>query len=212
MNPRVSAPLMNQSGVVTVEFIFSFVIASCLSVLLFTVCYTLSVVEVSQYVVFASARAHLASNKDPSAQRQAAIAKFTQLTTGRSAIATLYDGTWFVIAKPSELDIRQGLTGDGRTFGADLAGGSDLRNWFIGVSAPLTAKIMAMTLPILGSTNPDNDGNFFKTRVNAMMIREPSQKECQDFMEQRRSALSALPSGQKFYQPNSYVAIEDNGC
>lgn len=205
---------MNQSGVVTTEFIFSFVIAAGLSALLFSVTYTLAVIEVTQYVAFSTARAGLGSNKDPESQRKTSVEKFKQLTAGRGAIASLYKGTWFEISKPDALDIRSGPSGDGKTFAADLAGGSDRpdRNWFIGVSVPLTAKILNMKLPFLGSTNPDNEDGFFKTRLNAMLIREPSQKECLTFFEKRRSALSQLPSGQSFYQQNEYVPMEDNGC
>lgn len=206
--------IRNQRGLVVTEFIFSLVIAAGLSALLFSVTYTLAVVEVTQYVVFASARAQLGANKDPQAQRQAAIDKFKQLTTGKSAIASLYSGNWYEIVKPDDLDVRGGPSGDGKLFNEDLAGGSDRsdRNWFQGVSAPLTAKIMNMKIPLLGSTDPENEDNTFKTRVNAMLIREPSQKECKDFYEQRRSALGQLPSAQTYYRQNDYIPLEDNGC
>lgn len=202
----------NERGVVTTEFIFAIVICAGLSALLFSVTYTLSVIEVTQYVVYSAARAQVPSNTNPDLQREAARAKFKQLTTGKSAIATLYSGNWFAVGKAEGLDIRSGRTGDGRTFGNDLAGGADLRSWFIGVSTPFTAKILNFKLPFLGSTNPDDDDNSFKTHVSAMLIREPSQKECKDFFEKRRSALGQLPSGQHFYQPASYLPVEDNGC
>lgn len=206
--------MMNQAGVVTMEFIFSLVIAAGLSALLFAVSYTLAIVEVTQYVVYSSARAQLAGNKDPQAQRTAAIDKYKQLTTGKGAIATVYGTKWFEIGKPDALDVRGGPSADGKTFGGDLAGGSDLpnRNWFLGVSTPLTAKIMNFKIPFLGSTNPESEDNSFKTRLNAMLIREPSQKECFDFFERRRSAFSSLPSGQSFYRAADYIPQEDNGC
>jgi hypothetical protein len=207
--------MRNERGIVTTEFIFSLVIAAGLSILLFSVSYTLAIVEVTQYVVFSAARAHLAANKDPNAQKEAAVAKFKQLTTDKSAIATVYNGTWFEIAKPDDLDVRGGLSADygGKpSFGDDLAGGSDLRSWFLGVSAPFTPKIMNLNLPILGKTTEDGEDSFFKTRVNAMLIREPSQKECQTFFEKRRNALGQLPSAEKFYDPGFYVPVEDNGC
>ncbi|MFN7727831.1 MAG: TadE/TadG family type IV pilus assembly protein [Bdellovibrio sp.] len=206
--------MQNQRGLVTMEFIFALTVSAGLAILLFSVSYTLAVVEVTQYVVYSAARAHLGSNKDPAAQKKAAIDKFKQLTTGRSAISSLYANKWFVLVKPDELDVRGGVSADSKTFGADLGGGSDMpnRNWFLGVSAPLQAKILTMNLPLLGKTDPEEDGNAFKTRLNAMMIREPSQKECKDFFEKRRTALGQLPSGQGFYQQTAYVAMEDNGC
>ena len=185
-----------------------------LSVLLFSLTYTLAVFEVTQYVVYSAARAHAGSNKDPDAQKAAAIAKFKQLTSGKSAIASLYAGTWYELVKPDALDIRGGVTADGKNFGTDLAGGSDMpnRNWFLGVSAQITAKILSVKLPLLGATSDDENGGTFKTRLNVMMIREPSQKECKDFLEKRRTALSSLPSAQVYYQPSGYTPLEDNGC
>lgn len=206
--------IKNQSGVVTTEFIFSLVIAAGLSSLLFAVCYTLAVVEVTQYVVFSTARAHAASHKTPDTQREAGRSKFEQLTRGKSAISQLYAGTWYDIVKPSELDIRSGPTADGKLFEQELNGGASPndRNWFIGVSARFIAKVMALKIPILGSTSEDDDSGTFTTHINAMLIRESSQKECFDFFEARRNALSKLPSGQSFYQANEYVRMEDNGC
>ncbi|MBX2996259.1 MAG: hypothetical protein KF681_15645 [Bdellovibrionaceae bacterium] len=199
------------------EFIFALVISAGLAVLLFSVSYTLAVVEVTQYVAYSTARAHLGSNKDPAAQKKAAIDKFKHLVAGKSAISSLYAGNWFEIGKPDELPVRGGPSADGKTFGDDLAGGSDevqgsKRNWFIGVSVPLKAKILTMNLPLLGRTNPEDDDGSFSTRLNAMLIREPSQKECKDFFEKRRTALGNLPSGAGFYQQNAYVPMEDNGC
>lgn len=207
--------LRNQSGLVTMEFIFSFVIAGGLAAVLFSISYTLSVVEVTQYVVYSAARAQLGGGKDPSSQKQAAIDKYTQLTSGKSAIALLYNKSkWFEVSKADSLDVRSGPSGDGQTFSDDLAGGSDQkdRNWFQGVSTVFTAKILNFKVPFLGSTNPDQEDNAFRTRLNAMLIREPSQKECRDFYESRRQALSQLSSGQGFYQSSLYIPQEDNGC
>lgn len=207
--------IRNQRGVVTMEFIFALVISAGLAVLLFSVSYTLAVVEVTQYVAYSAARAHLGSNKDPAAQKKAAIDKFKHLVAGKSAISSIYAGNWFEIVKPDELAVRGGASADGKTFGEDLAGGSDLpnRNWFQGVSVTLKAKILTMNLPLLGKTDPEGqDGNAFSTRLNAILIREPSQKECKDFFEKRRTAIGNLPSSAGFYQQNAYVPVEDNGC
>lgn len=207
--------IRNERGVVTIEFIFALTMAAGLSVVLFSVTYALSVFEITQYVVYSAARAQLGGNIDSDRQREAAVNKFKQLTTGKSAIATLYNGTWFEIAKPGDLDVRGGPSStNSKTFGADLAGGSDPsnRNWFIGVSAKLNAKILNLNMPILGKTNPDDGEGAFQTRLNAMLIREPSQKECKDFMEARRNALKDLPSADTYYKANAYIPLEDNGC
>lgn len=203
----------NQSGLIVVDFIFAIILAAGIGVLLFSISYSLTVVEVTQYISYSTARAHLASNKDPAAQAAKARAKYSALTGSKNAVGTLYQNGWFEAAKGEAVDIRGGQTADGGKFSDDLAGGSDSseRNWFLGVSVPLTINLMKFRMPLLGDTAPDQD-NGFQTRLNTMLIRESSEKECKDFMENRRSALGALPSATTYYDPAAYVPMEDNGC
>lgn len=205
--------LASQSGLILTDFIFAIILTSGMSVLLFSLCYSLAVVEVTQYVSYSTARAHLAGNKDPLAQEAKARAKYTQLTTGRGAIGTLYQNGWFTVPNAGGIDVRSGVTGNGRQFSQDLAGGSDPsdRNWFLGVSIPLTIGMLKFNFPLLGNTAPDEDQGF-QTRLNTMLIRDPSEKECRDFMQNRRANLGSLPSAQGFYVPDAYIPIEDNGC
>lgn len=204
---------LNQRGVVTVDFIFAIITVGAFTALLFSFSYALCVVEVTQYVAFSSARAFSVSNETMDKQKERARQKFEKLTVGNGPIASLYRGDWFTLVKPGALDVRAGLGGDGQQFSEDLAGGGDppSRNWFGGVSAELTLNILAFRIPGLGATY-ENDESDFKTRVNAILWRESSAQECRDFMEQRRTALSTLPSGSKFYVPGSYIPLEDNGC
>lgn len=201
----------NQSGLIIADFVFSISLASALGVLLFSISYALAVVEVTQYVSFSVARAHMAGHKNYTEQERKARAKYAQLTTGQGAIGSLYGNSWFTAGAADKLDVRGGPTGNDRMFSEDLAGGADRRNWFIGVSVPLTIGILKLNLPLFGDTAPDNDDGM-QTSLNAMLIRDPSEKECKDFMEQRRAALKVLPSGVTYYEPASYIPIEDNGC
>jgi hypothetical protein len=203
--------IKDQAGLIVADFIFSIVLASGLGIILFSMSYTLAVVEVTQYVSFATARAGMAGNKSADEQEKKARAKYTQLITGKGAVGTLYGTAWFTAGSPDKLDVRQGPTGNGAMFSDDLAGGNDRRNWFMGVSVPLTVGILKFNLPLIGDTAPDSD-NGLETSLNAMLIRDPSEKECKDFMEQRRQALKQLPSGAQFYEPASYIGLEDNGC
>lgn len=205
--------VQNQSGLIIFDFLFALILAAGLGVLLFSISYSMVAVEVTQYVSYSTARAHLASNKDPAEQASKARKKYESLVGSKNAVGTLYQNGWFETAKSSEVDIRQGITGDGKSFSDDLAGGSDSpeRNWFLGVSVPFTIKLMKFKFPFLGDTAPDHDDGF-KTRLNTMLIRESSIKECKDFIENRRSALGALPSATTYYDPAAYVPMEDNGC
>lgn len=200
-----------QQGFIVADFIFSMTLAAGMGILLFSLSYSLAVVEVTQYVSFSVARAQVGSNKSPDEQAKKAQDKYVQYASGKGAIGMLYQGDWFKLGKTEKLDIRSGQTGNGKTFSEDLAGGADKRPWFIGVSFPLTIGLLKFKFPFLGDTAPDSDGGL-ATKINTMLIREPSERECKDFMEQRRSALKALPSGQQFFDTNAYFPMEDNGC
>ena len=201
----------DQRGVIVADFVFSIVLAAGLGMILFAMSYTLAVVEVTQYISFSVARAGMAGHKTALEQENKARAKYTQLTTSKGAIGSLYATSWFQLGSRDKLDVRQGPTGNGEMFDQDLAGGADKRNWFIGVSIPLTVGLLKMKLPLIGDTAPDEDDGP-QTALNTMLIRDPSEKECKDFYEQRRSALKNLPAGRQFYQTGSYVPLEDNGC
>lgn len=203
------SPIRNQRGFVVTDFIFSIIIAVGLGVVVFSISYSLVVVEVTQYVSFATSRAHAAANKDPDEQKAKARRKFDHLINNNKAIGSIFKNGWFEIGTSAKVDIRSGKTGDGRTF--EGLGDSPNRNWFIGVSVPLNIKVLALNLPLLGETAPDHPDGF-PTKLNSFLIREPSSKECKDFMEQRRNAIKNLPSAQTYFDQNAYVAMEDNGC
>lgn len=210
---RRRSRLDDESGVITVDFMFAIITAGAFTALIFSMSYALCVVEVTQYVMFSTARAYIASNKDHDAQAEAARQKFANLTVGNGPIASLYATSWFTISKPDQLDIRGGYGGGDKQFSEDLAGGSDAenRNWFQGVSAELTLGILAFNIPGLGSTY-ENDESDFKTRVNGILIREPTAQECRDFMDARKTAIGRLSSGGRYYKSSAYVPMEDNGC
>lgn len=209
--PGFRPKLRDQHGVIVADFVFSIILAAGLGTILFAMSYTLAVVEVTQYISFSVARAGMAGHKNPIEQESKARAKYTQLATGKGAIGTLYSTSWFTLGGADKVDIRQGPTGNGAMFDGDLAAGTDKRNWFIGVSIPLTVGLLKMNLPLIGDTAPDDDDGP-RTSLNSMLIRDPSEKECKDFFEQRRSALKNLPSGRQFFQTGSYIPLEDNGC
>lgn len=205
--------LHSQAGFIITDFIFAIILASGLGVLLFSISYSLAVVEVTQYVSFSTARSHLASNKNPTEQAGKARKKYDSLVSSKNAVGSLYQNGWFEVGKSDAVDIRGGQTADGRKFSDDLGGGADSpdRNWFMGVSVPLTIALMKFNFPFLGSTAPDQDDGF-PTKLNTMLIRESSEKECKDFMESRRQALGSLPSATTYYDPAAYFPMEDNGC
>lgn len=209
--------MRNQKGFVTTEFLIAIIIAFGLTMLTFSLTITLSVVEVSQYAVFSASRAHAAANYDVAAQQAAARKKFEQLISS-PALAPLFGNDWFAISSPAQLEIRSGTSANSGSSGApnfeQEYGGKDSLHNMQGVRASFTAKILQMKLPFLGSVTPDDDG--FVTRLNAILIREVSQKECQEYMEKRRDELWTFDGKNRFskFKKSSDEAVpwEDNGC
>jgi hypothetical protein len=201
--------MRSQSGFVTSEFLIAIVIAFGLTMLTFSLTFTLSIVEISQYFVFSASRAHAAGNYDVNAQKKAAQDKFKQLT-GNPAVFPLYHNGWFEISSPAQLEIR---SGSGNNFEREY-GGTDTRNNFQGVRATLTAKILEMHLPLVGDVTPED--NSFSTRLNAILIREVSHVECNEFMTQRKDELWNFDGANRFsrFKPSTNIEVpwEDNGC
>lgn len=230
-NKRLSLPGRNpgfilrpfkikQIGVVTTEFIFSFLIATGMSVVLFSLNYTLFVVEVTQYVAFATARAHMAGHENPDRQMEAGRLKYAELIDQNTPIGQFYTSEWFSIGGPSEIIFRQGesgsVTGNSKTFANELdGGGEDPHSRFLGVSMALTPKILNFKIAGLGSSNPEEDGSVFQTRINALLIREPSYSECRAFFETRKGLNhweNLISNPGTPIKQDKFVIVEDNGC
>ncbi len=201
--------IKSQSGFVTAEFMFAVVIAFGMTILTFAFTFTLSTVEVTQYVLFSAARAHSAANYDKESQQKQARLKYTSLVTSK-VLSPLFNNGWFEIAKPEQIEIR---SGDGVNFEREYSTSTgDSRHNMQGVRGFITAKILQMRLPMIGDITPDDDG--FKANLSAVMIREPSLKECQDYMGQRAAAVWNTNSGFGKFKTsaNANIPWEDNGC
>lgn len=203
--------MKSEAGIITADFLFAIAIAMGMFTLLFAMSFSLTVVEITQYVAFATARSASLANLDADDQRAAAITKFKNMVEDKkSPLFPLYHNGWFTLSKPEELDVRQG-TGvpGGKNFSQELAGGSDSKHLFMGVSIKFVAHLLHLKLPLIGQIG---DENGFSTFVNAILIREPTMRECLKFYEDRRSELKNLASGSAFYNPVNYMRMEDNGC
>ncbi|PIS11226.1 MAG: hypothetical protein COT73_05100 [Bdellovibrio sp. CG10_big_fil_rev_8_21_14_0_10_47_8] len=202
--------MKNQSGFVTTEFLFAVIIAFGLTMLTFALTFTLSTVEIVQYTVYSAARAQAAGNFDVEAQKKTAQSKYEKLIAG-NAFGPLFQNGWYTVSKPSDLEIR---AGNGDNFEGDYRSSNYVSNTFQGVRATLVAKILEMRLPFVGSVTPEDDG--FKARLTGFLIREPSQKECFDFMEARKEALWTVDGQNRFsrFRKSTDYAVswEDNGC
>lgn len=207
--------MRNQSGIITLDFMVALVIGFGMSAILFAMTFTLSVVEIAQYMTFSSARAQAAGHKDPLEQEQAARLKFSKLLNN-GVLAPLFSNGWFEISKAEELEVRGGETGTSSqgSFRNDYpSAGSENRRIFAGVRATLSAKMLEMRLPLIGNTADGEEGGF-STKITTILIREPSQVECQKFIKDRYSKLMSLDGRFSSYGSHQadYAPMEDNGC
>lgn len=214
----IASSARQQLGVVTTEFVLSIVLISGVAVALFALSYTLVVVEVTQYIAFSVARAHAVAHRNPDLQKEVAESKYQALIS-KPPISHFFKGQWFEIAKPTELQIKQGLNPDDN-FASQIGNNSGGNNYnrFQGVMIRLVPKIMNFKIPLIGNTNPDGEDEAFATNINGLLIREPTAFECQEYFKNRnkaevwRSLMSDSASGIYQIKDNDFANSEDNGC
>jgi hypothetical protein len=196
----------SQSGFITVEFLFAIVIAFGMSALVFAITFTLSTVEIGQYIIFSTARAHAAANFDRNTQSDTAKAKYSSLLAD-PGLGSLFANGWFTLSPVNQLEIKQGY---GDNFSHDYDSGS--RGDLQGVRTTFTAKVLELRLPLIGSVTPDNGS--FSAKLTGILIREPTEQECEQYMDQRAQELWNLGDGrfQKYRQGTEDTPWEDNGC
>ncbi|MGE3973865.1 MAG: hypothetical protein AB7F59_04990 [Bdellovibrionales bacterium] len=194
--------MMNQRGSLTVDFIFGLVLASGVSAILVALCFTLSIVEVAQYVAFSTSRVYFAAHQTEAQQIQRAEDKFKELLAYRS-MKQLLTGPWFSVTYVTTGDLRSEYPP------VDL-NDSDT---FYGTRLAIESKVLNMKIPFFGSVGSDNG---FKSNINSFLGREPNFDECQRFEEDRWNKFRAL---NPTFQPSAsvqvsdpYVTIMDNGC
>ena len=206
-----NSTLANSKGFLSADFLFSIMIASGLCIVFFSLTFTLSMVEIGQYIAFSITRAHAAAHKTQDDQTAMAKSKFASLQKNK-VLRPLFSNGWFQI---TNLDIRGGGS-DSKDFGdrypRGLASEADLPQ--IGVRLNFEAKMLKIKIPMMGSTD---NGEGFTAFLTGLMLREPSSKECFDqIRKERYRAIMALDrrfeniAGSSSEQ--SYVPMEDNGC
>lgn len=204
--------IKNNRGLVSADFIFSFVVAAGVFVVLFALTFTFSMVEVAQYIVFSASRAHAAAHVDQDQQEQMGKDKFKELIDNKVLASLFKNSSWFAL---TNLDLRGGGP-KGKTFNDEYSGYND-RIPFIGARADFEAKALNMRVGLLGNTASD-DG--YKAKITAFLIREPTQKECMELqIKNRYRAILELDQRYKgngttnaLNHVTEYIPMEDNGC
>ncbi|MCB0350136.1 MAG: hypothetical protein KDD38_03065 [Bdellovibrionales bacterium] len=213
--------MKNSGGFITVDYLFAFFLVSGFSLAIMTFSATLSMVEVVQYMTFASARNYFAGNLTEPKQREAAATKFFELKAD-PVIAPLLNGGWFDVPDDSYI-VDFNIPEKYPNF-KNYSGNPDI-NLFHGVIVTFNAKILDFQIPFFGSTKSGNldsedSAKGFTTYITSFLGREPSFRECNEFFNEKRwEYIKQLPTskvGAVGYGAaegdSDYIVINDNGC
>lgn len=221
-NRLVYNPIKSSSGFIVADFLFAFVMVLGIGVFIFGLTFALATVEVSQYIIWSTARNFAAGNKNEEVARDQAKMKFQNLTskfpllTGNNASGD----PWFEF---TEADL---MIGDLAVIDPDFASrlsADDKTNSFRqpwhGASSKINLKLFAgFQIPFLGKVAKNEDD--FKFPVRAFIIRQPSLEECRTFFQRDRyeQGVQKLENDTLAKEPPSVMPplpdhhVEDNGC
>lgn len=195
--------LKNETGLIAIDFIFALVLVFAFTAVLFAMSMTLSVVEVTQYVTFASARNHFAAHETKQKQEELAEAKYQQLVNS-PALKPLYNNGWF--------ELRDFKVGEGVDY-QQIQNDPDAFT-FYGSTVFLRAPVLNFRVPFFGRTASDENAAF-QAQIASWLAREPSTEECMEFNKARMRLIKQM-DGNAYnisqLNENDYVVMTDNGC
>jgi hypothetical protein len=189
--------MKNQSGAITLDFIFALVLVLSMTLLLGVFSFSLSVVESVQYLTFSSSRAYFAGHINPEEQRKAAEKKFNTLSTTGS-YRKLLKKDWFAVSVDK--------IGDS----SEIYNGQEDRDIFEGVRTKIVVGLLELQIPLFGSTKGDTP---FEAYITSFLGREPTSEECMSMVTERFNEILKLGSytGGNV-NASSYAVFDDNGC
>lgn len=203
--------IANERGILTLDFLFAFTMIFCFTLLFFSLSLTLTVVEITQYITFASARNVYAAHFDVNTQKAVADAKFAELIS-HPVFSPFYNNGWFEVAVPP-------IVGPIGPIIQAYNDPSVESNKFFGVATRFTARVLDFNIPFYGSTAPEGDGtgSGFNTVIATYLGREPNTADCTNFTGNRWLGIRRLPvSGAAPYTTSTsdsgYYFYADNGC
>lgn len=199
------------AGLITVDFLFAFILVSGFSFALLSLTLTLSVVELTQYITFSSARTFMAAHTNLEKQKQMGRDKYIQLLEN-SVFSPLFQNGWFEIGDTPNI----GNQSENPFEQANYPKVDELHYQFFGVNVGFTAHVLQFRIPLYGSTTgTDEDKNTFSTVIGSYLNREPTLHECQEnFNKSRWLYIRQKKGGEaaSYTSDNGYFPIMDNGC
>ena len=203
--------IRDQRGFLTVDFIFAIVMILGFTALLFCVSLTLTVVSVTQYITFATARNYGPANIDVTTQESQGRKKYTELINDK-VFKPLYNNNWFLVDPVAGIGDHTKIIA-----GYDVA--AQDRNQFFGAGTKFTAKLLDFHIPFFGSSAPESDGSGsgFKTYIGSYLGREVTTAECLSFTAKRWEAIRNMQvsNGTSYSTGTSaggYFPMTDDGC
>lgn len=196
--------LASDKASISVDFLFSFLIVMGLAYLILALSFTLSFIEITQYISFSTARSYYASHATKEEQRQQAENKYNELINNPVWAHFFNKISWFKIDNAENIIVSGNQS---NTYTAqDHQGQPEM---FTGASTFFISKLLAFSLPFIGSTSDEETTSGFETQISSFLGRAPSIKECQNFNDKRSEILQ----GSCLDCDNIKItSIADNGC
>ncbi len=198
-----------QKGFITVDFMLAMIVTLGCMMLLLRVAVSLVSVQIAQYIAFAAARAQSAGDLTQEVQIANGEEKYKKLLKVEGLVAGFL--------KPGLTIQRSGVIGQFDQIYSpppESDGTSEKGLPFVGARVEIKLLRLKFNIPFLGRTADDDQD--FKTHVNAMIFREPSNEDCRNFFRNSRySAILELDSarfGRASGYASQYVPMEDSGC
>ena len=188
-------------GSITIDFVFGITVTVGVSFILLALCFTMAMVEVSQYIAFASSRTYFSAHLEEDKQIERGKEKFDKLMTLRPFKGMLKDSGWFLLTFVG--------SGDFRGAYPDVKPPRDSETFF-GTQLKFKADVLELRIPLLDQPH----GNY-DAIVGSYLGREPTTKECIDFEKQRWTQFmirSGFPQPPGSNPDDDYAVVTDNGC
>ena len=191
----------NSNGILTLDFIFSFLTMYGISMVFGLMAFTLMMSSVAQYIIFATNRAHISAHVNKNKQLEMGDRKFERLVSSLSPFFGTTSQSWFQVQLRAPDDSPPSLKSQ-KAYGYKL-------NY--------TANVMKNArFPIIGGPGDSTqEGNFGRATLKAYMYREPTTEECIRFNRKRWEKILKRFSnlgGGYIRGSDAYGSSSDNGC
>ncbi len=210
----------NNSGFIIADFLFALTMTISVGIFIFTITFSLATIEISQYIIWSTARNFASANVSEVLGHDQAERKFENLAE-QFPLLTNSDGSsgWFELSRANlqigeldKIDTRFNISAGDKL--------NDNRQPWTGASTTINLKLFSnLQLPFLGKVTDDKSG--FQFPVRAFIIRNVSQDECKKFFESAQRyqmGIRQLENGNLAPaafgpDPTSTLLMgEDNGC